>query len=93
MVREMTDGAPPYLELEPLRALFLIVTKGLPEFEEEGWSDELADFLEMCTQKEPKERQSSAEALAHPFLKKACDRQSFASIVIEAKRIKASQKY
>eukprot|EP01091_Cochliopodium_minus_P002603 TRINITY_DN1244_c0_g1_i6.p1 TRINITY_DN1244_c0_g1~~TRINITY_DN1244_c0_g1_i6.p1 ORF type:complete len:1372 (-),score=429.64 TRINITY_DN1244_c0_g1_i6:94-4209(-) len=93
VVVEMTEGEPPYLDLEPLRALFLIVTKGLPEWSADNWSEELEDFLIMCTQKEPKNRQSSAEALVHPFLSRACEKEEFASLVIEAKKIKLERGY
>ena len=93
VVMEMTEGEPPYLDLEPLRALFLIVTKGLPEWNPEGWTEELEDFLIMCTQKEPKNRYSSGEALVHPFLKNSCEREEFSSIVIEAKKLKMQQRY
>ncbi len=32
MIREMCDAEPPYLDVPPARAIFLIVTQGLPEF-------------------------------------------------------------
>lgn len=41
---EMTEGEPPYMEFPPLRALFLITTKGLP-----GWVLHfLVSFVTLC---------------------------------------------
>jgi len=34
MVMEMAEGEPPYMEFPPLRALFLITTKGIPELKD-----------------------------------------------------------
>jgi len=46
MVREMLEGEPPYLELPSAKALFLIITRGLPELKNPGkFSNHLKDFL------------------------------------------------
>lgn len=34
MLMEMAEGEPPYMEFPPLRALFLITTKGIPDLKE-----------------------------------------------------------
>ena len=34
MIREMAEGEPPYLEFPTARALFLILTKGVPDLKE-----------------------------------------------------------
>jgi len=73
MVMEMTEGEPPYMDYPPLRALFLISTKGVPALkEEEKWSIELVDFLSKCLIVEPLERPTAAELLEHPFAKMVC---------------------
>jgi protein-serine/threonine kinase len=53
MVMEMAEGEPPYMEFPPLRALFLITTKGIPDPKEaDKWSDEFKDFLKQCLVKD-----------------------------------------
>jgi hypothetical protein len=46
MLMEMAEGEPPYMDHPPLRALFLITTKGIPPLKEANkWSPEMQDFL------------------------------------------------
>jgi len=79
--REMIDGVPPYMNDPPLRALFLISTKGIPPVEKAGWSDEFLDFLDKCLCDQPSLRPSSEEVLKLPFLKKACTKNDMASLI------------
>ena len=45
MMMEMAEGEPPYMEYPPLRALFLITTKGIPGLREpESWSPAFSEF-------------------------------------------------
>jgi serine/threonine protein kinase len=47
MVMEMAEGEPPYMEFPPLRALFLITTKGIPGLKEpEKWSRDFQEFFQ-----------------------------------------------
>lgn len=49
MTIEMIEGEPPYLNENPLRALYLIATNGTPKLQDpNAASDELKSFLEMC---------------------------------------------
>ena len=73
MSMEMAEGEPPYMEFPPLRALFLITTKGIPPLAKPSlWSKEFQDFTKRCLDKDPAKRGSATEMLAHPFLQKAC---------------------
>uniref|UniRef100_A0A6B2L609 Protein kinase domain-containing protein n=1 Tax=Arcella intermedia TaxID=1963864 RepID=A0A6B2L609_9EUKA len=73
MIMEMAEGEPPYMEFPPLRALFMISTKGIPPLKQQQyWSDEMVDFLNKCIIIDPSTRPRGDELLGHPFLKKAC---------------------
>ncbi|CEP11448.1 hypothetical protein [Parasitella parasitica] len=69
---EMIEGEPPYLNENPLRALYLIANNGTPDLQNpESLSDILRDFLFLSLQVDPSFRPTAAELLRHPFLRKA----------------------
>lgn len=91
MVMEMAEGEPPYMEFPPLRALFLITTKGIPDLKEpQKWSLEMRDFISKCLEKEPDARPDATEMMKHPFLRKACNSSEIANVAKQAKQIKQS---
>jgi uncharacterized protein YcgI (DUF1989 family) len=72
MLMEMAEGEPPYMEFPPLRALFLITTKGIPPLKKQDkWSPDLQDFLSRCLEKESSDRPTAEELLAHPWMRLA----------------------
>lgn len=74
MCRELADGEPPYIDLPPMKALYLIVSQGLPPLkDEQRRSPAFLDFLKHCAEKDPLKRPTAEDLLTHPFLKKACD--------------------
>ncbi|PJF17898.1 Ste20 [Paramicrosporidium saccamoebae] len=76
MTIEMVEGEPPYLDEEPLKALYLIATHGTPDLREpELSSAELKDFLKQTLELDPEKRPSAKELLQHPFLQKAASPQ------------------
>jgi len=94
MLIEMCEGEPPYMEFPPLRALFLITTKGIPELKEgEKWSAELKDFLKQCITKDAAQRPTSKQLLLHPFLKRASPASSLMPVIKEARKAKEANKY
>ncbi|KAF9548884.1 Protein kinase [Mortierella hygrophila] len=72
MAIEMIEQEPPYLDEEPLKALYLIATNGTPTLKKpETLSSELKNFLAVCLCVEVKSRATSKELLEHEFLKRA----------------------
>merc|ERR1711974_173859 len=85
MLMELMEEQPPYMQLPSAKALFLIVTKGVPGPKQpEKWSKELLDFLNQCTQIDPESRPTAVELLEHSFLKKACKPEELAPIIKKA---------
>jgi len=73
MAIEMIENEPPYLDEEPLKALYLIATNGTPTLKKpEALSRELKGFLAVCLCVDVGSRATANELLEHEFLKKAC---------------------
>ena len=89
MAHEMLEGEPPYMEKDPIKALFLIVSKGRPPFKNaKGVSPEFKNFVEIATRMDPDERPTCKEMLQHPFLNKRCGVQDIIPLVEKAKEYK-----
>ncbi|KAI9302858.1 kinase-like domain-containing protein [Cunninghamella echinulata] len=72
MAIEMIENEPPYLDEEPLKALYLIATNGTPSLKQpEKLSRELKSFLAVCLCVDVKSRATAEELLEHEFLRKA----------------------
>lgn len=86
MLMELAEGEPPYMEFPPLRALFLITTKGIPPLKDSNaWSADFRDFYDKCLEKDVESRPDAEGLLNHPFLKTACPKEELAPVIIEAK--------
>ncbi|KAB5593759.1 P21 activated kinase [Ceratobasidium theobromae] len=83
MAIEMIENEPPYLDEEPLKALYLIATNGTPTLKKpETLSRELKSFLSVCLCVDVKSRATAEELLQHEFLSKACDLSGLAPLLL-----------
>lgn len=87
---EMATGLPPYADLHPMRALFLIPKSEPPRLPENDdgsspWSATFQNFLSCCLQKSPTERATAAALLEHPFLRCGPEAKSQLSELVQRK--------
>ncbi|KAJ3076053.1 Serine/threonine-protein kinase 4, partial [Quaeritorhiza haematococci] len=82
---EMAEGRPPYHNIHPMRAIFMIPTKPAPKLENEGrFSKTFQNFISRCLTKDPAKRPSAAELLNDPFVVAAEGLSIMMDVVIEA---------
>ncbi|KAI9779153.1 MAG: Protein kinase [Geoglossum umbratile] len=82
MAIEMIESEPPYLNEEPLKALYLIATNGTPRLKKpDKLSKDLKAFLSVCLCVDVKSRATAAELLSHDFLKRGCPLACLASLL------------
>jgi len=88
MAMEMMEGEPPYIDLQPLDALYKIASTGTPLIKDpDKWSMELKSFLAHCLIVSAPQRASMKKVLAHNFLKGECSRDDLRLIILEGKEI------
>lgn len=91
---EMAEGKPPYGDIHPMRAIFMIPTKPPPSFRElDRWSPEFIDFVSLCLVKNPEERASATDLLQHEFVRNSKPNSILSLMISEAKEIRENQSY
>lgn len=90
----MAEGKPPYGDIHPMRAIFMIPTKPPPSFREpDQWSSEFIDFVSGCLVKNPEERATASELLQHEFIGNAKQPSILGQLIAEAHEIRENQSY
>ncbi|CAH0724465.1 unnamed protein product, partial [Brenthis ino] len=91
---EMAEGKPPYGDIHPMRAIFMIPTKPPPSFREpDQWSPEFIDFVSQCLVKNPEERATAEYLLAHEFIGNAKQASILSAMIAEARELRESQAF
>ncbi|KXS12162.1 Pkinase-domain-containing protein [Gonapodya prolifera JEL478] len=93
MCIEMIEGEPPYLNENPLRALYLIATNGTPKVQNpESLSRDFRSFLKACLEMDADSRPTAEEALKHPFLSRAAPLRDLSPLIRVARENARKQK-
>jgi p21-activated kinase 1 len=94
MCRELAEGEPPYVDVPPMRALYLIVSSGIPPISNpETRSPEMLDFLDQCLMVDPAKRASAEVLLGHPFLKTAAQQSAIPPLVTLAEELASKEDF
>ncbi|KAI0343275.1 Pkinase-domain-containing protein [Trametopsis cervina] len=92
MAIEMIEGEPPYLNQNPLKALYLIATNGTPTIANpEALSPTFRDYLAKTLEVDAEKRPTASELLQHPFFKLSEPLRTLAPLIKAAREIAKSK--
>ncbi|KAL7421293.1 hypothetical protein Q5752_004178 [Cryptotrichosporon argae] len=90
MAIEMLEGEPPYLNENPLRALYLIATTGTPKIKDwDKISAVFRDYFTCCLTVDADKRPTAEQLLRHEFFKYSAKLTSLAGMIKSAKKSSA----
>jgi len=85
---EMAEQRPPYSNIHPMRAIFMIPSRPPPTLTEpDKWSADFNDIVRLCVTKDPSKRPTAAELLNHPFIKNAKSVDLLRELIDEANEV------
>ncbi|CCL98609.1 uncharacterized protein FIBRA_00611 [Fibroporia radiculosa] len=88
MAIEMIEGEPPYLNQNPLKALYLIATNGTPTIANpEALSTVFRDYLAKTLEVDAEKRPTASEIIQHPFFKLSEPLRTLAPLIKAAREI------
>ena len=89
---EMIEGEPPYLNQNPLKALYLIATNGTPTIANpENLSPTFRDYLAKTLEVDAEKRPDATQLLQHPFFAIAEPLRTLAPLIKAAREIARSK--
>ncbi|KAJ7334158.1 STE/STE20/PAKA protein kinase [Mycena albidolilacea] len=93
MAIEMIEGEPPYLNQNPLKALYLIATNGTPTIANpESLSGVFSDYLAKTLEVDAEKRPNATELLKHPFFALSEPLRTLAPLIKAAREIAKAPK-
>ena len=88
MKTEMIEGEPPYLNQNPLKALYLIATNGTPTIQNpDVLSPVFKDYLARALEVDAEKRPTAHELLQHSFFKSAESLRTLAPLIKAAREM------
>lgn len=91
---EMAEGKPPYGDIHPMRAIFMIPTKPPPSFRKpDQWSTEFIEFVSLCLVKNPEDRATATNLLQHEFIGNAKQPSILSQMIAEAHELRENLCY
>ncbi|KAI5119126.1 hypothetical protein M0805_005732 [Coniferiporia weirii] len=92
MAIEMVEGEPPYLNQNPLKALYLIATNGTPTIANpESLTPTFRDYLARTLEVDAEKRPDAAQLLQHPFFKVSEPLRTLAPLIKAARELSKSK--
>lgn len=92
---EFAEKKPPFFDMVPMRALFIIATgtHDPPSLSDKNkWSPEFHDFISKCLVKDPSQRFTATQLLQHPFIKKSPPRSVLVELAQKYHQFRESKK-